>query len=157
MKTSFLLSVTNMKVWFAAILIQITPVGEFISKYMFNDFGFLKSLVIVMTLDLITGIAKVWKNEGAKAITSKGLRDTIIKFIQYGAFLIVAHVFTHYQIGGEPHRDLEWVNKLAKEFILIIEVKSVYENIVRINSRFDFVSKLWDKVSEFIPRRKPEN
>lgn len=141
----------------AALILQFTSLSEFIGKYIFNDYSFLKSLVIVMVLDLITGIAKVWKNEGAQAITSKGLRDTIIKFIQYGAFLIAAHVLTHYQIGGVSREtDLEWVNKLAKEFIIIIEVKSVYENIVRINSRFDIFRQLWEKIGDFLPKKNKE-
>jgi hypothetical protein len=153
-----LTAIGNLYLWLSVTVLQIQPLNDFITKYIFADIGFLKWLVIAVGLDLLTGLAKVYKKDGAKGITSKGLRDTISKIIQYGAFLIITHVVTHFEIGGQKVTgDMLWINKLAMEFILIIEVKSVYENIVEINPKFDFVKKLLEKVVAFFPVKQPPN
>jgi Bacteriophage holin family len=158
MKVTLLAALGNIYLWVTMTLLQIiTPVHNFIQKYLFQDLGFLKWLVIAMILDLVTGVAKVYKQQGLRGITSKGLRDTVSKCIQYGAFLIITHIITHYEIGGYAATNMRWINKLAMEFILLVECKSVYENIVTINPKFDFVAKLWDKITELYPSKKKEN
>lgn len=151
MKLQHLITVlSNIYVWIGAMILQIIqPIDAFITKYIFADKGFLKWLIIAMTIDLITGIAKAYVKK--EAITSKGLRDTISKVTQYGALLIITHVLTHYEIGGTPVTNTLWINKLVMEFILIIECKSVYENIVEINPAFDFVTSMWKKIIKTFP------
>jgi hypothetical protein len=147
--TKLLFFLGNLKLWFIGILLQITPADNFIKTYLFSDLSFLKWLFIASGLDLLTGIAKAYKNK--QPITSRAMRDTITKIIQYGAFLIITHVLTHYQIDGQSSKTLEWVNKLAMEYIILVEIKSVYENIVAINPKFDFVSALWKKLVKMFP------
>jgi len=147
MKLTLLNALFNPKLWAGTILLQVS-FGNFFTKYIFADVEFLKWLFIAMAVDLATGIAKVWKKEGHHAITSKGLRDTVTKFIQYGGFLIITQVLTHFQIGGQPVTTWTWINKVAYEFILMVEVKSVYENVVAINPKLDFVSKVIKKIAE---------
>jgi hypothetical protein len=154
MKLTLLAYITNMKIWIAAALLQVSPINNFISKYIFSDYNFLKWLVIVMILDLITGITKIIKHQGMKAVTSKGLRDTVSKCIQYAAFLIVTNVLTHYEIDGQPAMsNMTWLSKLAYEFILLIEIKSVYENIVAYDARFDFMAKIVKKIIDMLPTK----
>lgn len=133
------------------VLQTMYPATHFITKYIFSDIGYLKWLITAMIVDLVTGVAKAYSNGGLKAITSKGLRDTVNKCIQYGALLIITHVITHYEIGGEAVTNLQWINKLAMQFILLIEVKSVYENVIAISPSLDFVSVWWAKVVKNFP------
>lgn len=159
MRLTFLKALGNMHIWIATLFLQIpSPLRQFTDKYIFKDTGFLKWLVIAMILDLITGVTKAYKQGGIKNITSKGLRDTVKKCIQYGALLIVTNVLTHYEIDGVAAiGGMMWLNKLAMEFILIIECKSVYENIVAIDSSFDFVSFIWAKLVRYFPIKTKEN
>lgn len=144
----FLNLLLNPKILFGVLLFDLTNVSIFLKKYIFSDWSFLKWLIIVMILDLITGVTKIWVNEGLKSITSRGLRDTVSKIIQYGAFLIVTHVLTHFEIGGQVYTDYNWINKIAYEFLIFIEIKSVYENIIKINPKLDFITYLKNKIGD---------
>lgn len=120
------------------------------SSYIFSDFEFLYWLVLTMILDLITGVAKVWKNEGFSSVTSKGLRDTVSKCIQYSSFLVLSHIVTHLRIDRQlVIENSGWLMRIALEFLIFIEVKSVYENIIAISPRFDFVQHIGDKLVAF--------
>lgn len=136
----------NPKIFVTIFLLDLTGIMTFLNKYIFSDITYLKWLVIVMLLDLITGITKVWVNDGFKAITSKGLRDSLSKVIQYASFLIVTHVLTHYQVGDENNTNFKWLSKFAYEFLILIEIKSVYENLIKINPALDFVTSLINKI-----------
>lgn len=154
MKTNLLMAIADFKLWIAASFLQIGPINDFVSKYLFTDISFLKWLAIAMTIDLITGVAKVIKNQGYKAVTSSGLRDTIIKFLQYGAFILITHVLCNFEVGGQKMMtDYPWLSKAAYEFIMLIEIKSVYENIVAIDDRFDVFAKMIKKVVENLPSK----
>lgn len=158
MKPTLLEAMFNFKIWIAAAALQVNPVSEFISTYVFSDIGFLKWLAIAMMVDLITGIAKVIKNDGIVAVTSSGLRGTIVKFLQYGAFIIITHVLVSFEVGGQKTMtDFPWLSKMAYEFIMLIEIKSVYENIVAIDSRFDFFPKLIKKALDNLPNKYKQN
>ena len=105
-----------------------------------------------MILDLLTGVGKVIKQEGYRAVTSKGLRDTVSKCIQYGGFLIITHILTHFEVDGQSRmQHVRWINKLAYEFVILIEIKSVYENIVAINKKFDFINEYIKKIIKALP------
>lgn len=146
MYEKILSNLTDFKIFICVLFLDVIGVFAFINKYLFSDVTFLKWLVVVMVLDLITGITKVWINEGAKAITSKGLRCSVSKVIQYSAFLIVTHVLTHFQIGDQTNTDFTFLSKMAYEFLILIEIKSVYENIIRINPSLDVVTFVSNKI-----------
>lgn len=143
-------SLGSVKFWSLFILLDVTSVLSFFEKYIFADIGFLKWLAIAMIVDLITGVTKVWVTKGSKFVTSKGLRDTVGKVIQYGGFLVITHVVTHFEIGGQADTTFIWLNKVAFEFLILIECKSVYENIVKINPKLDFVTVVIDKVRKLL-------
>src|ERR1700761_3122949 len=128
----------NIKVWCILLALDVTYIAALFEKYIFSDIGYLKWLLIAMTVDLATGITKVWTNDGWRHITSRGIRDTVSKGIQYGSLLVITHVLTHFTIGGEVlNSGFTWVNKTVYEFLILIETKSVYENLVRINPKLD--------------------
>lgn len=153
----------DLKIWISTSLLfilQALPIEpiKWIQKYIFNDFSFLKWLMIVMAIDLVTGITRVWKNQGLKAVSSRGLRDSVTKVVQYGAFLIVTHIVTHFEIGGQvAFPNAEWVNKMAYEFLIVIEIKSVYENIIRINPKLDFMKDVIDTILTTLKTKRDNN
>jgi phage-related holin len=139
-----------MKTKFLALPLAATLVATF-QKYIFGDFEYVKWLLIVVLLDLITGITKAWIQEKThKAITSKGLRMTVVKFVQYGAFLVVTHVLANFQVNGAGLPAFSFIDSWAFFLLMLIEIKSVYENIVAIDPRWDFINKILAKINSFI-------
>ncbi|MGC4058186.1 MAG: phage holin family protein [Chitinophagaceae bacterium] len=119
-------------------------------KYIFHDIEYLKWLMILVALDLLTGITKVWAKEGFNAITSKGMRMTIVKFIQYGAFLVVTNVLTSFTINGKEASPVAFVGDWAFILLILIEAKSIYENIVYMNPKLDFINSIIQKIAAAI-------
>lgn len=154
LKLKYLGSLLSINNWAILLTVQVTLL-QFVEKYLFSDLGYMKWLGIAMLVDLITGVTKVWKEEGMKAVTSKGFRDSVSKAVQYGAFIIITHVLTNYEINGQrQNAELAWINTLAYKFLLCIEVKSVYENIIRINPKLDFVGFVLDKIGSYLKNKK---
>lgn len=154
-KLKYINSIFNVNIWFILLGIDLTGVFVFVQKYIFADIGFLKWLVIAMIIDLATGITKAWVLTGWQSISSKGLRDTISKCVQYGSFLIITHVLTHFEVDGKVGmQGMQWMNKLAYEFLILIEIKSVYENLIRINPDLDFVKFLVEKITKYYKNKE---
>lgn len=135
-------------------LLLTSGIGALFHKYIFSDTEYLGWLFVAVMLDLITGITKAWVQGGIKNITSQGLRMTIIKFIQYGAFLIITHVLVHFTVNGNNISPLGFIDNWAFSLLILIEIKSVYENIVAINPKLDFIKPLLDKVTAAIKAGK---
>lgn len=131
-------------------LLITSGIGALFQKYIFSDTEYLVWLLIAVMLDLITGITKAWVQGGWKHITSQGLRMTVIKFIQYGAFLIITHVLVHFTVNGERVSPLPFAESWAYSLLILIEAKSVYENIVAINPKLDFIKALIDRIAKAI-------
>jgi hypothetical protein len=140
---------------FLLAYITVAPILAFIEKYMFNDWSYLKFMFIACTLDFITGVTKVWVRQGSAFITSKGFRDSISKIVQYGAFIIITHVLTHFEINGVKYVQLDWFDSAAYIALILIEGKSVYENIVAINPKMDFLRPVIKKLDLLINKEKP--
>lgn len=130
--------------------------GALFQKYIFSDTEYLIWLLIAVMLDLITGVTKALIRNGIQHITSRGLRMTVIKFIQYGTFLIITHVLVNFTVNGKSISPLRFIDDWAFSLLILIEVKSVYENIVAINPKLDFVKPLIDKIAEAIKGGKSD-
>ena len=137
----FVQHIQDVKVWIFTFI--ATPAISFTEKYLFADWQFLRWLVLFMMIDLITGIIKA-KHQGG-AITSYGIRRTVIKAVQYGVFLIVMHILDHFEINGNPVEMFGWIVAGAYSFLMGIEGKSILENISVLDKRFDvgyFIEKI---------------
>lgn len=155
LESKLIASLTNIKLLCIVLLFTLTRIPELIATYIFADFGFLYWLVFTMILDFITGVTKVWKNQGWAAVTSKGFRDTVSKSIQYISFLMLVHIVTHVRIDDKVVMgDWSWLTKYAFEFLIFIEIKSVYENLVEINPEFDVLKTIIKQLNEFLPKKK---
>jgi len=136
-------SFLDIKIWVFTFV--ITPLFAFTEKYLFADWEFLKYLVIFMMLDLLTGIAKAIKKK--KAVTSYGIRRTVVKALQYGVFLIVVHGLDSFEVKGERVDMFGWIVIWAYSFLMGTEGKSILENIVALDDRFD-ISLLIEKIKK---------
>jgi len=124
------------KIWLFTFV--VTPIFTFTEKYLFADWEFLKYLTVFMMLDLATGIAKALKNK--QAVTSYGLRRTVVKALQYGVFLIVVHGLDTFEVKGESVDIFGWIVTGAYSFLMAVEGKSILENVVEFDDRFDIAS-----------------
>lgn len=115
-----------------------------LKKFLFSDMEYLQWLFVVVAIDLITGLTKAWVNK--EEITSKKLRDSVGKIIQYGAFLIITHVLTNFTFDGQKFDQVTWIGKMGFTFLILVEIKSVYENIIAINPRLDVISSISKKI-----------
>lgn len=135
--------------WFAFL----APALVFIQRYVYSDWNFLVSLLILMFLDLVTGVAKAYKT--GKIVTSTGLRDTLIKIFQYGVALIVIHVLVSFQVNGQEVTLLNYADEAGYTFLIVIEAKSIFENLQKVDGRLDF-SGIIDKLKTMLPTKKKE-
>lgn len=147
----------NPKLLFGILLFDLSGITNFIFKYIFQDINYLKFLIVICGIDLITGIWKVIVTKGVKHVTSRGLRDTVTKVISYGSFLVLIHIITHFEVNGVPSTSFVWLNKVALEFLILIEVKSVYENIITINPKLDVIDSIIQKAFDKFKKSKKDD
>jgi phage-related holin len=142
------------KNWIAAI--TLAPIIAFIERHIFDDWTYLPSLMILVLIDFSTGVAAAWKY--GEAITSKGWRNTVIKIVQYSSFLIVTHVIVNLEINGEKITlPVEWITEGAYIFLIAIEIKSVYENLTKMNSNLDFLKPVIQKLEQYLFSKKDKD
>jgi hypothetical protein len=154
----YLSYLANPKILLSVILLDISGIVPFVKKYIFSDFTFLKFLAVAVIVDLITGIWKVILTEGIKKVTSKQMRvGTISKVVSYTSFIILIHVLTHFEINGIAANTYLWLNKIAYEFLILVEVKSIYENIIKINPKLDLVDPVIQKLANVLKPQKHGN
>lgn len=123
----------DFRAWLASAV--ITMIWHFINKFIFHDWEFLGFLVVVMALDLITGMRKAYILK--QFILSKGLRKTVNKAIQYFSFLIICHVLASFEVDGKSYHFLDWLPKVSCVYLILVECKSVLENIYGIDQHFN--------------------
>jgi len=144
----FALNFADVKIWTFTFI--VTPLFTFTEKYLFADWEFLKWLSIFMMLDLLTGIAKAIKKK--QAVTSYGIRRTVVKALQYGVFLIVMHGLDSFEVKGEKTEIFGWIITGAYSFLMAVEGKSILENIAALDESFD-IGRFIDMISDSFKRK----
>lgn len=139
----------DVKLWIWTAL--TTTVLTWIEQYVYRDWEFLKFLLVLMVLDLLTGVLNAFLKK--EAVTSFGFRKTVLKAVQYGVFLIVMHVLSSFTINGETQSIYHWVTQGAYIFLLGIEGKSILENIAKLNSSFD-LSEYLERIKSVFTKKK---
>jgi phage-related holin len=140
---------SDVKLWLWTVC--ATTVVQFIEKYIYNDWEFLKFLMVLVSLDLVTGIIKAM-TEGT-LVTSTGVKRTVLKGVQYGAFLIVMHVLGSFTIKGEPQSAYHYVTTGAYILLMGIEGKSILENVKEFSVKLD-VGSIIDKIKDVFTKKK---
>lgn len=92
-------------------------------------------MAMAMAIDYITGFSKAVVLKQVR--TSTGMRRTISKFLQYGGAIAVSVILSQ---AAEQHKmgDVQHILNLIGDslvvFIIYIEVTSIFENLIAIDS-----------------------
>lgn len=110
------------------LAISLDLILGIVKKYLYSDISLVGILCLMITLDLFTGIVKSRKK--GEVILSIGLRRTVTKITQYFAFLIVCHIVATGGILGDLiESQITWLPRVAGIYLVLIEMKSILENI----------------------------
>jgi len=110
----------------------LTMILKFINTYVYDDWNFLVSLVILITVDTALGFFKAWRNN---TISSKGFGDIITKVFLYCMTLITVHVLMNFTIKGVHPGVVAYVDDFALTSLMLRESISIFENIALINPK----------------------
>lgn len=133
------------------IAVPISPLILWFEKYVFNDWEFVKFLVVLMVVDTILGFAFHLKKHD---ISLEGFEKIIIKLLSYGAALIVAHNLSSFTIAGDPVSSFNWFRALICTALMVREGLSIFKMIDRlspglISPRIKKYLKYYDEEGEF--------
>lgn len=146
---------SDAKLWL--ITYMVAPIIMLVEKYIFNDWQFLKYLTIVMILDILTALLRVYLKEGSDHITSRGMRQTVVKTVQYFVFLITIHLLTNIHVQGERITIYDWILDVAYTFLIVIEVRSIWENLMGMSNKFDLTGFIEKITNSEIWQKKQDN
>lgn len=103
---------------------------------------------IMMVIDFGTGVTKAILLGQQR--TSRGYRQTIIKFLQYGGAILISMGISYLAINNPDINKkwsglatfMSWFNSGLLLFIIMIEVLSIIENIYSLNPKSAFAKNL---------------
>ena len=105
--------------------LPIAPILEFIEKYVFGDWEFVKFLIVLVVIDTVLGFIKHFM---AHDISSRAFGMIARKLLIYASVLIVTHVLATFSVGGNPVGCLVWFRYFACAALMVREAISVLEN-----------------------------
>ena len=112
------------------VAIPLSPIVDWIEKYIFRDWEFLKFLVVLIVIDtLVSWVFHLTK----KDFSSKGFAMIITKLFVYSCLLIVAHVLGGYTIDGQITTTFTWFRSLMSTALIVRESVSIVENAGKIS------------------------
>lgn len=103
---------------------------QFIEKYIFRDWEFLKYLMILIVIDTLVSWVYHIKN---KDFSSKGFSMIITKLFIYSAILIVSHVMGNFTVEGGNVEIYTWFRAVVCNALIIRESISIVENAARVS------------------------
>lgn len=114
----------------------LSPVVQFVEKFLWNDWDFVVSLAVMVTLDTICGLWRAWR-EGS--ISSKALGRVFIKIIVYAIVLIAVHSLTNFTVHGERNSIIAaiipYFDAVCYGSIMIREALSIVENLSKLGHK----------------------
>lgn len=109
---------------------SIAPVLGFIDKYVFNDWEFIKFLLVICSVDTVLGFVKAAK---LRVLSSRGFSMVFKKLIVYSCALIVTHVLVHFTVANKAYAVFAWFDYVIFSGIMVRETISIFENIAIID------------------------
>ncbi|SEJ15559.1 Bacteriophage holin family protein [Cyclobacterium xiamenense] len=110
----------------------LTPVFMFFQTYIFNDFDYLKWLVVLIALDTALGFGLAI---GRREIDKDRFGDILIKIIVYSSCLVVGHVLENFTVSGDTIPGGDYMKLLIYVAIIIKEAISVLDNAGKISKK----------------------
>lgn len=118
--------------------------------------NYVNMLVLLITIDFITGISASIRVNGIKSIKASKMSRTVLKLLFYSTAIIATYILQHILNEGTQ------LPRIAAFYIAATELKSIYENISKITGH-DIVGSVWmilkGKIDELVSnlRIKEEN
>ena len=110
--------------------LSCVSVTAFIEKYVYNDWEFLKYLMILVIIDTIISWVYHLKK---KDFSSKGFGMIFTKILIYSGMLIVSHVIGNFTVEGGNVEIYAWFRSVVCNALIIRESISIIENSAKIS------------------------
>lgn len=109
-----------------------SPIFYIIETYFFNDWEFLRYLLVAMLIDWAWGFGIAWKT---RTISEEGFEKFGKKLIEYGTLLILGHVAVHIRSGGETITVLSYFTTTIHGYLFVREAISILEKVSRVSPK----------------------
>lgn len=100
------------------------PVIVFINRYVFDDWAFFVTLMILVITDTGLGLYKAWR---LKKVASNKFAKVFTKVLVYFALLVATHAAAHLKVNGKPDVLLTWLDGVVYAGIVVRELLSIVE------------------------------
>jgi hypothetical protein len=142
----------------SSVWLMFTALIKFIDTYIFNDWQFVVTLGVIISVDTFLGLYVSFLH---KNISSKGFAKMFNKVIVYTMLLICTHVATHLTANGKAIYLLTWMDSAVYAAIIVREIISVFEKCALINPGLIPLwilkrLKYFDDTGNIIKEEKPE-
>lgn len=115
------------------ISIPVSPVLDWLEKYFWNDWEFLRWLMILIIIDTVTSI---WYHFRHRDLSSNGFARLPMKLIVYGLLLIVANILCSFTIQGETQSTYTLFRTVVCNALIIREGTSICENLMKLYPQY---------------------
>lgn len=115
------------------VALLASPFMFWVEKYIFDDWEFLRWVLILIILDLVWALRLAWRQ---KNLSLKGFEKSGEKLAQYATLLVLGHILLHVRSDNEPITVLSYFTLLIHIYILSREAISILEKQVLINPKY---------------------
>lgn len=112
--------------------IVASPFFYLLETYFFNDWEFLKFLLVAILVDSIWGFGLAWKS---RTVSLEGFQKSGKKLAEYGTLLVLGHILLNARSGGEPMAVLSYFTTTIHGYLLVRESISILEKIAQISPK----------------------
>lgn len=116
----------------AKAAIVASPVFYVVETYFFDDWEFLKFLMVAMLIDWVWGFGLAWKT---RTISEEGFEKLGKKLIEYGTLLVLGHIMLNARSGGDPIAVFSYLTTTIHGYLLVREAISILEKVARVSPK----------------------
>jgi toxin secretion/phage lysis holin len=132
----------------------ILKLVEYFEKYIFQDWGFAKYLIVPIILDTILGARRAVKQ---KKFTWKRFDKILDKLVSYISILILVHVMTSFTVDDKTINVFNWMRVAVFSGLIAKEGYSIIKNIAAVDRGYVpswLIKKLedFDKTGKFFEK-----
>lgn len=108
--------------------IVASPLFYLLETYFFNDWEFLKFLLVAILVDSIWGFGLAWKS---RTVSLEGFQKFGKKLAEYGTLLVLGHILLNARSGGESITVLSFFTTTIHAYLLVREGISILEKLAQ--------------------------
>lgn len=110
----------------ACVSMPVSAMFEFVDKYIYSDWDFARSIVILIVIDTVMSMVKHWKNRDASS--QFFWKGTSSKLFVYSLLLITANILANYTVHGDKIGATGWIGDYLCIAMVVRETISIIEN-----------------------------